>query len=466
MGAKNVVVLGAGPAGLACSLTLARAGHRVTILERDPAEMASDPFQWERKGVPHFAQPHMLIPRACKELRECFPDVYELLLAEGASEIDLRPRLQAAEPTNVAQAGDDDLRYLAVRRAVLEGALRRAALSEPGIEIRFGTDVEGLVFDPGAVVGARTSHGDIPAQVVVDALGRRSPIANWLDAGGYAPPSQEHSPCGVIYYSRYYRVRPGMQLPGGPWLLGPRGDLGFMGYATFPGDNDTFAALLSIPTDVPTLKVFKDADVFDAAVAKIPALARWVDPALVEAITPVLPMAGLTNTLHRYGATRPSGLFSVGDAISHTDPTLAHGIAFLLIHARALTKALADHDEPHDAATSFTAATETALRERFTLATAVGAQRHRGWTGAGVDVAHHDGDYALFSVAALGAAAMVDPMALRIFVRRMGLLDSTEVFDCDIDLQLHVERVFAELLTRMPPVPGPSQADLLSIGTS
>ena len=457
MSSKHAVVLGAGPAGLASAVSLARAGYQVTVVERDPAEkLGSDPFGWERKGIPHFGQPHMLIPRACKELRENFADVYAALLSSGATELDVRSRLQGTE-----LPGDEDLLYLAVRRPVVEGALRAAALTDPGVHISFNTGADGLLLEAGRVVGVKVAGTAIETELVVDAMGRCSPMAAWLTAEGRPRPAEETSPCGIIYYSRYYRVRPRKTLPAGPWLLGPRGDLGYMGFATFPGDNGTFAALLSIPTHVPELRIFQDDEVFDAAVARIPALRMWVDPELVDPITPVRAMAGLTNTLMSDSAS-PMGLFTVGDALSHTDPTLAHGIAFALVHARTLAAAVTEHEDLQKAFVAFGAATATVMRERFELATAVGAQRHKGWTGGTLDIAHRDGDYALFSIVAAGAAAMIDPDVLRVFVRRLGLLDSTRVLDDDVAMQHRIEKTFGEMLTVPRPPAGPSRDEMLS----
>jgi flavin-dependent dehydrogenase len=56
----------------------------------------------------------------------------------------------------------------------------------------------------------------IEADLVVDALGRRSPVAGWLAAAAGKPEEPpETSDCGVIYYSRYYRQRPAFELPDG-----------------------------------------------------------------------------------------------------------------------------------------------------------------------------------------------------------------------------------------------------------
>jgi glycine/D-amino acid oxidase-like deaminating enzyme len=95
MPASSVTVLGGGVAGLAAALLLARDGHRVTLIERDPLPLGApeDAPGWPRKGIPHFLQPHAFIPRGREELRSHFPDVYADLLAAGAQEVDLRRKL-------------------------------------------------------------------------------------------------------------------------------------------------------------------------------------------------------------------------------------------------------------------------------------------------------------------------------------------------------------------------------------
>jgi hypothetical protein len=236
-----------------------------------------------------------------------------------------------------------------------------------------------------------------------------------------------------------------------------------MAYSTFPGDNRTFAGLLAVPPGVPEWRVLKRAAAFESAVSTIPTLRCWINPDMVEPLTDVMPMAGLRNALRYFDPVATTGFIPIGDAIAHTDPVMAHGLSFALIHAAEVTAAFRDCHDIGDAATAFATAVMPALRERFELASQLDAQRLRMWLGDPVDFAHRDGDYALFTVVAGAAAAAVDADAARVFLRRIGLLDSTRVLDDDEPMQRRFEAAFQQMAQVPRPPSGPSRADMAAL---
>ncbi len=79
-------------AGLAAALAVARAGHEAVVLERDrvhPDESPARAFGVERRGIPHYFQPHAFLPRGRRLLSDWAPDVLDALLSAGADPQDL-----------------------------------------------------------------------------------------------------------------------------------------------------------------------------------------------------------------------------------------------------------------------------------------------------------------------------------------------------------------------------------------
>ena len=143
----NVIVIGGGVAGLAAALQLGRAGHVVTVIERDDTPMpatADEAFDWNRRGAPQVRHSHAFLARLRNLLRDHQPDILEALLAEGATEMRFGDGVPD-EMEFVAEPGDDDLVMIACRRTTFEWVLRRAALADANVTIRTGVAATGLL---------------------------------------------------------------------------------------------------------------------------------------------------------------------------------------------------------------------------------------------------------------------------------------------------------------------------------
>jgi 2-polyprenyl-6-methoxyphenol hydroxylase-like FAD-dependent oxidoreductase len=449
------VVAGGGVAGLAAALAVARAGHEAIVAERDVVDPGGDPlaaFDVERRGIPHYLQPHTFLPRARRVLGAWAPDVLGALLDAGADPQDLAAKLHGPR-----EPGDDDLVYLWVRRPVIEWALRRAVAAEPAIELRAGATVTALLTSQNGAAragGVALDDGDaMHGDVVVDALGRYRCPPGWPRAAG------EPVDSGAVYYCRYFALAAGVEHLDAP-ILNPRGDLGYMGFNTFRGDNRTFAVIVLAPAADRELRALRHEAVWEAACAAMTPLGLMTSPDYGRPITGVMPMGGLMN-VDRTGDPGVAGLAAAGDAFCHTDPAFAYGVSFALAHAHALGAAAAEAPDPDAVVERYRAAIAAEARERHDLACATDAARAERWAGEARDVTRRDGSYPLFSFVGALAAAPHDDTVLRATVRRIGLLDRTAAFDDDTALQQRIEAILAGPVPRPPPA-GPPRDELLA----
>ena len=111
--------------------------------------------------------------------------------------------------------GTSGLIGLIASRPVLEGHLRRRVLGLPNVRAIENCAVRGLAIDPARknVTGVRMRvegklDETVNADLVVDATGRGSSSAAWLEELGYQPPVNEKVEIGIGYMTRTYRRRP------------------------------------------------------------------------------------------------------------------------------------------------------------------------------------------------------------------------------------------------------------------
>ncbi len=144
----RIIVAGGSAAGQFTALVLARAGHEVVLLDRDPVERASGieaAASAFRPAVPQFVQSHIVLPRYRLLLRQALPDVYDALLAAGAREATLASAMPPTLPDRAGRPGDDEYTSVATRRSTLDWVVRRAVAGQPSIQTRGGVRATGLL---------------------------------------------------------------------------------------------------------------------------------------------------------------------------------------------------------------------------------------------------------------------------------------------------------------------------------
>jgi len=449
----EVLIIGGGVSGLGAALGLSRDGHSVTVLDRDATEVPPDPdsaFDWDRRGAPQVRHSHAFLARLRLLLAEHHPDVLDALLAAGATEMRFGAALPPTLHGYVPQPDDHELTMLGCRRTTFEWVLRRTVEDEGRVRFRPGVAVDGLIADPGSppvVRGVRLAGGGtVHADVVVVAGGRRSALPEWLAEVGCDPVAEEVDDTGIVYLSRFYRLRDGADLPD---RTGPAGaDLGYLKYGAFVGDRRTFSLTFAVPTDDDHLRrVLDEPEVFDAVCGLLAPTAAYVDGRGVP-ISPVHKMAGLVNRWREFvpaGNPVVLGLHAIGDTRLCTNPLYGRGCSTGFWHGHLLREVVRAHPgDLRDQAVALAAATEEHLVPWYRSSVVQDAEARRVAAAllAGQDPDGDTTDPRTFIRGVLRdgllPALRLDAVVLRAFLRQLNLLTKPDALTTDPEVQSRV----------------------------
>lgn len=434
----GIAVVGGGMGGTAAALLLARRGHQVIVLERDPEPppaSVEDAWEcWDRHGVTQIRQSHLFLGRLHDELRRHLPDVLDALVRAGVHLMPWRDRMPPAIDDGVRRPGDEGVVAFGSRRTTVEHELRGILCNEPGVEVRTGVAVAGLVTGPSVVlgvphvVGVRTAGGEtVVADLVLDAGGRRSALLSWLADIDACPPAVEVEHNGMMYFTRYFRARDGAEFPRQHGSL--LADLPYLEAFAFPGDNGVFSVTFQAFAGDKPLRALKDPAGFTAAARSIPRLAAWVDPDVSAPITDITNMAKLEDCYRRFlvhDTPVATGVVAVGDSSAYTNPALGRGTSLAFVHARLLAEALDETGLDHVAlARRLDEATEAEVVPWFRSSVAIDRQRVARMAAVMADEPLPQPDPSnqpAIMAAALRLASTVDPVAFSAFGRIVHLM--------------------------------------------
>ncbi|HWC75200.1 MAG TPA: NAD(P)/FAD-dependent oxidoreductase [Gemmatimonadales bacterium] len=293
-GRWDVVIAGAGPAGSATALLLARAGARVVLLDR--AAFPRD------KPCSEY-----LSPESTTVLARLGPDVLSAVAAASPGRL---TGMKVVAPSGAEVVGRFTNFSFALPRTRFDTILRAAA-EAAGAEVREQVKVEELVYDDGSVAGvvARDTgcgtRDTYRARVVVGADGLRSVIARRLG------PVWRMGPRRIAFTAHVRDVRNVTEL--GEMHVGRRG---YVGLGPI-GEGVTTVALV-----VPFAEARRGARFF-AELDCFPRIAGRFEPRnLVRRVLATGPFARWS----RRSVAPGGGALLVGDAADFFDPFTGQGI--------------------------------------------------------------------------------------------------------------------------------------------
>lgn len=437
-------IVGGSFAGLFAARALARKGFAVTVFEPDEpggTEDFDNTFDaWSRPGVPQLRQPHSIRALARRLLLDRDSELAEDLLGCGA----LQWPYSLRRP-DVDRVEDPDLVGIMARRTTLEPVVRARVERTPGVTI-VKASVGGYLIETEPVPrirGVRLRDGTERAfDVVIDASGRRTQLPQWLRQAGIEPPLQISNAANMIYYSRYYRFRPGVQATNMTGIRsGPAGVMPLMAFRSNMLDRSTYSLALAVAAWEPRFRILKSDAVFTAYANRIPAVAAWINPDVSLPISKVRAFGNIQNTYWdflRDGRPIVSNLYALGDSRVHTSPYFGWGITLALKQAYLLADSFVGPDnEAVQIAFEQTAAAY--CRPYYDAAALEDDARSALWRG---ETLAKDDRYG-FYIRTLTPAASRDPYVYREVYRRTNMLAAPDAIFSQPDIIARATRAMA-----------------------
>lgn len=338
----KAIIMGASIAGLWTARALSDHFEEVIVFERD--QLPEGPEY--RAGAPQARQFHTLLQSGLTQMKKWFPGLEAELIAAGAVPYDLLGDLRISVRKRWYPQFASEYLLLSCSRPLLESSIRQRLRQDPRICFMEGMDVVGLQSDDEKrrVTGIRTrphraASSTKPeadtvhaADLVIDALGRRSQTPEWLVELGYAPPQESEVDSFLGYVTRKYKRKPntpilaiGATPPHDPYAA-----------VVFPEEDDTMVALIAgYNKNYPPT----DPDEFEAS-------AYLLGPEFQGAISGAEPISrpsgyrGTSSRWRHYEQLKrwPERYVVLGDAFCGFNPIYGQGMSVAAMSAAALAK--------------------------------------------------------------------------------------------------------------------------------
>jgi 2-polyprenyl-6-methoxyphenol hydroxylase-like FAD-dependent oxidoreductase len=491
---QKILIVGAGICGMCTALALSRKylekDVQIILLERDlpPPEGDADEafFQWNRRGASQFRHPHAFLGLMCNILQDNYPDLVDTFWEAGARKVEFKDMLPPMLSENyVAKQGDEKLWLLMCRRATIETVLRRYVENQSNIEVRSSVIVNGITVDSSKDVPVVTGISIRPqdrdqddevleADIVIDASGRTSRFPKWLEMHNVFL-EEEREAAEIVYYTRHYKLLPGIEEPSRQVKERSAGDLGYIKFGVFPGDGGHFAVIICLPMDEKELhEAVKSGEKFDEIMNAIPGVARWVSNEISEATTPPFGFSDIHAVWRHFVSNNEAKIFNffaVGDAAVRTNPLYGRGCSVGALHAHLLADVLSDINDPKERALEFDRLTNEKIRPIYKASL---DEDRRGIKRAkAIAVGEElDGEntfkkrISLSIGDAIGAAARDQIHVLRGAMRTFNLLEAPGVFMLDWRIRLTILKYLLKGRKENAKAryqPGPTRSEMIDI---
>jgi len=345
------VVIGGSIAGIAAAKVLTETFNKVIVIEKDPIHRRME----GRPGAAQGWHLHHLLIAGQRQLETIFPGIITDMIRAGAFKVDMGEQYRLMIAGSWKKVGTSGVDIVCAGRPLLEWCLRRRLDSEPAIDYRYESEMKDLLYCEASrsVIGIEVEHGGereiIPAELVIDASGKNTPVPAALSRLGIRPPAVEEDHINCFYSTMQHRVAPGRA-----W----RDRVMVICYAYRPQQQyyaaqyftDQSRTILS--TTLAGYNFYgppRNAEEFREFARRMPSQAIGNELDGLEACSPVFNFRYPTMHRHRYEDMKdpPAGLVAVGDSLCSADPVSGAGMSkamLELVELRSLLRSRGARD--------------------------------------------------------------------------------------------------------------------------
>ncbi len=355
-GRGTAVVIGGSIAGIATAKVLTETFGKVIVLEADQGHRRME----GRTGAAQGWHLHHLLIAGQQQLESIFPGIIDDMVKAGAFKVDMGDQYRIMLAGSWKKVAKTGVEIICAGRPLLEWCIRRRLDGEPAIEYRYESEVKDLILDEAAnaIVGVMVTHDGqqkiLPAEFVVDASGKNTPVPEILSRIGFGSPAVEEDHINCFYSSMLHRVPPERM-----W----KDKVSVICYAHRP-QQQHYAAQYYIDSSRTVLSTTlvgyncysppRNAEEFREFAKLMPSQAIGKELDGLEPYSPVRNFRYPSMTRYHYEDMRrlPGGLVAVGDAYCSADPVSGAGITKALFELRELRsllhkRAVRDQDFVH-----------------------------------------------------------------------------------------------------------------------
>jgi NAD(P)H-flavin reductase/2-polyprenyl-6-methoxyphenol hydroxylase-like FAD-dependent oxidoreductase len=209
-GRGTAIVIGGSIAGITTAKVLTEKFKKVIILEKDQDHRKME----GRPGAAQGWHLHHLLMAGQQQIETVFPGIIDDMVEAGAFKVDMGEQYRLMLGGSWKKVVQSGLDVVCAGRPLLEWCVRRRIDGDPAIEYRYESNVSDLVHDKtsntvlGVVVRRGGEQEVVPAEFVVDAAGKNTPVPALLEEMGIGAPRIEEDHINCFYSTMMFKVPP------------------------------------------------------------------------------------------------------------------------------------------------------------------------------------------------------------------------------------------------------------------